>query len=52
MKFLLDENFPKTAVAFLTSSGHQAVDFRGTGEEGMKDSELRDKTCLAFPPDR
>lgn len=43
MKFLLDENFPKAAVDSLTSSGHEAIDFRGTAEEGMDDSEVFQK---------
>jgi predicted nuclease of predicted toxin-antitoxin system len=43
MKFLLDENFPKAAVAWLESSGHEVSDFRGSGHEGMDDSEVFQK---------
>lgn len=40
MKFLLDENFPKAAVDFLRSLGHEAFDFRGTDEEGLDDDAV------------
>jgi predicted nuclease of predicted toxin-antitoxin system len=40
MRFLLDENFPKAAVAFLEGAGHEVFDFRGTREEGIEDSLL------------
>lgn len=43
MKFLLDENFPKAAVAFLESAGHEVFDFRGSGDEGIDDSEVFQK---------
>ena len=43
MKFLLDENFPKTAVAFLTSSGHQAVDFPRNCGRRLKNPEVFQK---------
>jgi Domain of unknown function (DUF5615) len=43
MRFLLDENFPKAAVSLLDAAGHEAFDFRGTGEEGMADSEVFQK---------
>lgn len=37
MRFLLDENFPKSAKDALSASGHEVFDFRGTSEEGMDD---------------
>lgn len=40
MRFLLDENFPKAAIGFLESKGHEAFDVRGTAKEGIPDSEL------------
>jgi len=36
MKFLRDENFPKTAVAFLERAGHEAFDFRLSTHRGLK----------------
>jgi hypothetical protein len=39
MKFLLDENFPKAAIAFLESAGHQVFDFRRTGDEGIDERQ-------------
>jgi predicted nuclease of predicted toxin-antitoxin system len=43
MKFLLDENFPKAAIALLQGAGHEVFDFRGSGDEGMADSEVFQK---------
>jgi len=43
MKFLLDENFPKAAITFLQAAGHDVFDFRGTGDEGIDDSEVFQK---------
>jgi len=40
MKFLLDENFPKAAIALLRVAGHEVFDFRGSGDEGIEDSEV------------
>lgn len=40
MKFLLDENFPKAAMTLLEGMGHEVFDFRGTGDEGIDDSEV------------
>ena len=40
MKFLLDENFPKTAAGILEELGHEVFDFRVLGEEGAADSEV------------
>lgn len=40
MKFLLDENFPRSANHFLVARGHEVIDFRGTADEGMADSEV------------
>ncbi|MEA1968068.1 MAG: DUF5615 family PIN-like protein [Thermodesulfobacteriota bacterium] len=42
MKFLLDENFPKTAAAYLEGLGHTVFDYRGTTEEGADDFRLFD----------
>ena len=40
MNFLLDENFPKTATAYLKKLGHNVFDYRGTSEEGTDDFAL------------
>ena len=40
MNFFLDENFPKSAVAILSTSGHEAFDLRGTPREGIPDFEI------------
>lgn len=40
MKFFLDENFPKSALHFLESRGHDVLDIRGTEQEGSTDMEL------------
>ncbi len=40
MKFLLDENFPKAAHAFLRALGHTTTDLRGTPSEGSEDHEV------------
>ena len=40
MIFFLDENFPRAAVDFLVSRGHQAIDIRGAGQEGSDDSAI------------
>ena len=40
MRFFLDENFPKRALTYLESEGHQAFDIRNTEHEGCSDSEI------------
>lgn len=40
MTFLLDENFPKAAGAMLSGRGHEILDFRGSVNEGMPDTEV------------
>jgi predicted nuclease of predicted toxin-antitoxin system len=40
MKFLLDENFPKSAVLLLDARGHHVLDVRGSQYEGAEDSEV------------
>ena len=40
MKFLLDENFPKSAEKVLTELGHQVIDIRGTELQGIDDFRL------------
>jgi predicted nuclease of predicted toxin-antitoxin system len=40
MKFLLDENFPKTAENLLAEFDHQIIDIRGTEQQGMEDENL------------
>ena len=40
MTFLLDENFPKSAVSMLNELGHEVLDVRGTSREGMNDTDL------------
>jgi predicted nuclease of predicted toxin-antitoxin system len=38
MLFFLDENFPKRAIPFLNAQGHETLDLRGSGQEGLADS--------------
>lgn len=56
MKFLLDENFPKAAIPLLEAAGHQVFDFRGSGDEGIEDSEVfrmaRDHAAILLSTDR
>lgn len=40
MKFLFDENFPKTARAVLESAGHDVFDFRRLGVIGSPDEVI------------
>ena len=40
MKFLLDENFPKSAEKLLIELGHQVIDIRGTDLQGIDDFRL------------
>ena len=40
MKFLLDENFPKSAEKLLLELGHQVIDIRGTELQGIDDFHL------------
>ena len=40
MKFLLDENFPKSAEKLLIELGHQVIDIRGTELQGIDDFRL------------
>jgi len=40
MKFLLDENFPKSAITFLEQLGHECHDIRGSSLEGCSDAEV------------
>lgn len=40
MRFLLDENFPKSAGELLDSLGHEVIDFRNEGEIGADDTEV------------
>lgn len=42
MKFLLDENFPKSAEKLLLDYGHEVVDIRGTIQQGINDFQLFD----------
>jgi predicted nuclease of predicted toxin-antitoxin system len=42
MKFFLDENFPKTAFDVLLRFGHEAIDIRGTQNEGAEDITIFD----------
>jgi len=37
MKFLLDENFPKSAATVLEKRGHEVLDVRGSPHEGTQD---------------
>ncbi len=40
MKFLLDENFPKSAEKLLIELGYEVIDIRGTELQGIDDSRL------------
>ncbi len=40
MKFLLDENFPVTAAAFIESCGHQAIPFLSACKSGDDDEAV------------
>jgi predicted nuclease of predicted toxin-antitoxin system len=40
MRFFLDENFPKSSVDYLNSLGYEAIDIRGTNQEGSSDNDL------------
>jgi predicted nuclease of predicted toxin-antitoxin system len=40
MRFFLDENFPKSAVEMLLGMGHEVLDLRGSGREGLPDQEI------------
>jgi len=47
MNFFLDENFPRWALEILQKSGHVVFDIRGTGEEGLSDTEIFDRAQKA-----
>jgi predicted nuclease of predicted toxin-antitoxin system len=40
MKFFLDENFPMAAVGLLEGMGHEVLDLRGSGREGLPDPDI------------
>jgi predicted nuclease of predicted toxin-antitoxin system len=40
MKILVDENIPSVTVHELRASGHDVLDFRQTGKQGMPDPDL------------
>ena len=40
MNFLLDENFPKSAISILVDLGYQVIDIRGTELQGTDDFRL------------
>lgn len=40
MKFLFDENFPKSCADYLASLNHEIIDFRGSNKEGLDDNLL------------
>ncbi len=56
MRFLLDENFPKAAISFLTDLGHEVLDFRNEGVEGAHDADVMalafDKRAVILTTDR
>jgi predicted nuclease of predicted toxin-antitoxin system len=43
MRFFLDENFPKSAANMLRQIGHDVNDLRGSGREGLADSQIFDE---------
>ena len=42
MKFLIDENFPRSAITLLTELGHEGVDLRDNDMLGSDDTDLFD----------
>jgi predicted nuclease of predicted toxin-antitoxin system len=40
VKFFLDENIPSKAGEFLSRLGNDVFDIRGTGQEGLHDTEI------------
>jgi len=46
MRFFLDENFPKSAANMLRQIGHEVHDLRGSGREGLADSQIFDEAQL------
>ncbi|MBN2424853.1 MAG: DUF5615 family PIN-like protein [Calditrichaceae bacterium] len=40
MKFLLDENFPKSAEKYLTDRGHEVIDIRSSDQERLNDYSI------------
>lgn len=40
MKFLLDENFPRSAVRMLNEQGHEAIDIRDISTAGLNDEAI------------
>ena len=43
MRFLLDENFPRSVTAFLEEKGHEVVDLRVIGLLGASDTVIAEK---------
>ena len=43
MRFLLDENFPRSVAAVLSEKGHEAVDLRSIGLLGASDAVVAEK---------
>jgi predicted nuclease of predicted toxin-antitoxin system len=43
MKIAVDENIPLMTVRTLCAMGHDVLDIRGTGDEGMQDDALWDR---------
>ena len=43
MKFLLDENFPRSVTAFLEEKGHEVIDLRVIGLLGASDAVIAEK---------
>ncbi len=56
MKFLLDENFPKSAVELINKRGHESYDPRGTELKGCNDivlvEEARRRGAIILTTDR
>jgi len=40
MKFLVDENIPKSCNILLKKSNHIVIDIRGTKQEGLSDTDI------------
>lgn len=43
MRILVDENIPGRTIASLRAMGHEVLDIRGTGEQGIPDETLWEK---------
>ena len=47
MRFLLDENFPKSVIPLLSESGHEVIELRSVGLLGASDALIAEKAIEA-----